>query len=61
MSDGEQVPALQVPWLLMFAEQLAAAGYDPRQFQYFMAGGFVAEVFAADAEMGLNWRMVDRG
>ena len=56
--DGEQVPAAQSPWLVVFAEYLAAQGIDPTDQEIVMPDGKGARIFSfedEDGEVNYNW------
>ena len=52
--EGEnQVPELQVPWLLMFVEFLQSKGEDPEKLDITLPNGNKAKVFKVEG--GYNW------
>jgi hypothetical protein len=54
--EGEQVPALQESWILLYVKHLEAAGIDPTQCEVMMPDGYRARIFRT--EEGYNWETV---
>jgi hypothetical protein len=54
--NGEQVPALQIPWILRFVEFLEANKIDPLTCEFNLPDGRIAEVFKT-SEGNWNWRV----
>lgn len=55
-SAGEQIPELQVSWLLTYVEFLISKGVDPTRIEFRLPGGFV-RLFKTD-DGGWNWRFL---
>lgn len=54
-TTGQQVPDLQQPWILLFAEFLKSKGIDPEAADFMLPSGKMAHLFRTEA--GLNWRI----
>mgnify|MGYP000523549413 CR=1 FL=1 len=54
--DGEQVPELQQPWLVLYLREIQRHGIDPRDVEIRMSGGQRVYPFVTD-EGGWNWSM----
>lgn len=53
--DGEQIPELNVSYVIMHAEKAKALGYDPTEIEYTLVDGARAEVF--EIEDGFNYQI----
>ena len=53
--NGQQVPDLQEPWLLLYVQLLAAVEIDPTEVEFTMPDRSHARVFERD-DGGYNWR-----
>lgn len=51
---GDQIPALQKSWLMLFVEFLESKGADPEKANYRMPDGRVASLVKVDS--GWNWK-----
>lgn len=58
-AGGEQVPALQVPWLQLYVDHLTdATGVDPTEVEFRLPDGRFARIFRCDNERGWNWQVL---
>jgi len=55
--NGEQVPKLQRPWILLLALRIEEAGIDPSTCEWLMPDGRRAEFFKT-ADGYWNWEMI---
>lgn len=51
--NGKQVPILQTPWILLFAEHAAKNGYDPTKFEIILPNGRKTKI--VKTEEGYNF------
>lgn len=60
--DEEQVPHLQVPWIVQFARMLEAEGVDPTLYRCTLPDGREWEIFRTEGDSWLeyNWRPVTK-
>lgn len=56
--DGQQIPELQVPWLLMFTEFLQAHGFEPSRIKFEMPHGREARLIWLEEDKRYTWEMV---
>ena len=56
LKDEEQVPKLQKPYILMFANFLKTNGIDPLDVEFILPSGKSATLFVAD-DREYNWRI----
>jgi len=58
--DAEgQIPKLQTPYILLFAEFLKSKGIDPLDVRFKMPDGKIATLFSTPN--GYNWRLSEGG
>lgn len=51
--DGQQIPELQEPWIILFVKHLEEHGIDVLDCEFTMPNGRVARLFKT--ERGWNW------